>query len=121
MGSSSSAKKIVIFVKYPTPGAVKTRLAADIGPLPASQLYKSCAEHTLKVACRCNPLMIASLTACSMYVQHCVTGLVLCRCLGAGITVAYAPVDRNQAGHHTIEQQMRLWLNPMESVSLLHA
>ena len=44
-------RAVVVFVKYPTPGNVKTRVAADTGPLAASQLYKLCAEHTFRVAC----------------------------------------------------------------------
>ena len=58
MGDDPSAS-VILFVKYPTPGAVKTRLAADIGSLPASQLYRACAEHTLRIACRCCPSMPA--------------------------------------------------------------
>ena len=36
---------VVVFARYPAPGAVKTRLAADIGDDAATAFYKSCAEH----------------------------------------------------------------------------
>jgi uncharacterized protein len=35
-------------VKHPTPGAVKTRLAASIGPEAAAGLYRSLAEHVIE-------------------------------------------------------------------------
>ena len=49
---SGESGTVIIFVKYPKPGAVKTRLAADVGPAAATQLYKACAEHTLRTASR---------------------------------------------------------------------
>lgn len=49
---SGESGTVIIFVKYPKPGAVKTRLAADVGPVAATQLYKACAEHTVRAACR---------------------------------------------------------------------
>ena len=54
MPPDTTERAIIIFVKYPTPGAVKTRLVAGVGPLTSSQLYKACAEHTVRVACRCS-------------------------------------------------------------------
>lgn len=40
------------------------------------------------------------------------------RCQGADIYVAYAIVGGGNAEHHTSELQMRLWLDPVENVSL---
>lgn len=44
-----SESTLVVFVKHPTPGAVKTRLAAAIGPGAAAELYRALAEHVLEV------------------------------------------------------------------------
>lgn len=40
-------RRLLIFVKYPTPGRVKTRLAASIGTEAACELYRACAELTV--------------------------------------------------------------------------
>ncbi|CAK0762566.1 hypothetical protein CVIRNUC_002970 [Coccomyxa viridis] len=80
---------IIVFVKYPTPGNVKTRIAADTGPLAASQLYKSCAEHTLRVACGCP---------------------------GASVCVAYAFMNGGQVNDCVNDLQMRLWLDLIEDM-----
>ena len=41
---------LLIFVKYPEPGKVKTRLAATIGPELAAQLYQEFIRSTLDLA-----------------------------------------------------------------------
>ncbi|MFW6348263.1 MAG: TIGR04282 family arsenosugar biosynthesis glycosyltransferase [Cyclonatronaceae bacterium] len=41
-----SSSRLIIFVKNPVPGRVKTRLAADIGPERALELYVSLLKHT---------------------------------------------------------------------------
>jgi len=43
-----SDRALVVFVKHPTPGAVKTRLAAAIGPAAAAELYRALAERALE-------------------------------------------------------------------------
>lgn len=43
-----SDRTLVVFVKEPRPGAVKTRLAADIGPDAAAELYRMLAETVLE-------------------------------------------------------------------------
>jgi len=43
-----SQNALVVFVKHPRPGAVKTRLAAAIGPEAAAGLYRALAEHVLE-------------------------------------------------------------------------
>lgn len=43
-----SDNALVMFVKHPRPGAVKTRLAAAIGPQAAAELYRALAEHVLE-------------------------------------------------------------------------
>jgi len=43
-----SDRALVVFVKHPRPGAVKTRLAASIGPEAAAELYRALAEHVLE-------------------------------------------------------------------------
>jgi hypothetical protein len=42
-----SDRALVVFVKHPAPGAVKTRLAAAVGPVAAAELYRALAEHVL--------------------------------------------------------------------------
>jgi rSAM/selenodomain-associated transferase 1 len=43
-----SGRTLVVFVKHPAPGEVKTRLAAAIGPGPAARLYRALAERVLE-------------------------------------------------------------------------
>jgi rSAM/selenodomain-associated transferase 1 len=42
-----SDRALVVFVKHPVPGAVKTRLAGAVGPAAAAELYRALAEHVL--------------------------------------------------------------------------
>jgi len=42
-----SDRALVVFVKDPAPGAVKTRLATAVGPVAAAELYRALAEHVL--------------------------------------------------------------------------
>ncbi len=41
-------RRLLIFMKEPIPGQVKTRLAAEIGAEAACQVYRRCAERTLE-------------------------------------------------------------------------
>lgn len=43
-----SDRTLVVFVKEPRPGAVKTRLAAAVGPEAAAELYRALAESVLE-------------------------------------------------------------------------
>ena len=43
---------LLIFVKYPEPGRVKTRLASAIGPERAARLYKALAERVVCSVCQ---------------------------------------------------------------------
>ena len=43
-----SDRALVVFVKHPAPGAVKTRLGAAVGPEPAARLYRTLAERVLE-------------------------------------------------------------------------
>jgi uncharacterized protein len=43
-----STNALVVFVKHPSPGAVKTRLAAAVGPEAAARLYRRIAERVLE-------------------------------------------------------------------------
>jgi len=43
-----------VFVRFPTPGKVKTRLAAGVGPVAACAFYRACANYTMQLACRCS-------------------------------------------------------------------
>jgi rSAM/selenodomain-associated transferase 1 len=45
---AEGASALAVFVKLPRPGAVKTRLAAEIGPDAAADLYRALAEHVLE-------------------------------------------------------------------------
>ena len=42
--------EVVVFGRVPAPGAVKTRLAAEVGPMVAAQIYCVLLDHTLRVA-----------------------------------------------------------------------
>jgi rSAM/selenodomain-associated transferase 1 len=42
------SRTLVVFVKLPRPGAVKTRLAAAIGPEAAAELQRALTEHVLE-------------------------------------------------------------------------
>jgi uncharacterized protein len=46
---------LIIFLKYPEPGKVKTRLARDIGNEKACEIYKSLAENVIKNIFTKNP------------------------------------------------------------------
>lgn len=41
-------RRLLIFLKYPTPGRVKTRLAESLGAEAASAVYRACVELTLE-------------------------------------------------------------------------
>jgi rSAM/selenodomain-associated transferase 1 len=43
-----SRNALLVFVKHPSPGAVKTRLAAEVGPEAAARLYRTLAERVLE-------------------------------------------------------------------------
>jgi uncharacterized protein len=45
-------RAVVVFVKAPVPGRVKTRLAAGVGADAAIAFYRACAERTIREACR---------------------------------------------------------------------
>jgi rSAM/selenodomain-associated transferase 1 len=55
-----NANAILYFVKYPTPGKVKTRLAKSIGEAQAAQLYRQLAEENFTVvrACQNSSLIV---------------------------------------------------------------
>jgi hypothetical protein len=40
-------ERLLIFLKEPMPGQVKTRLAASVGPQAAADIYRACVEQTL--------------------------------------------------------------------------
>lgn len=43
-----STRRLLIFLKYPTPGQVKTRLASALGDTAAADIYRTCVESTLR-------------------------------------------------------------------------
>lgn len=43
-----SKRRLLIFLKYPTPGQVKTRLASALGDAAAADVYRTCVESTLR-------------------------------------------------------------------------
>ncbi len=45
---ASPSRRLLIFLKEPTPGHVKTRLAASIGKEAAGMVYRACVELTLQ-------------------------------------------------------------------------
>ncbi len=47
MGAEKVQNILIVFLKYPEPGRVKTRLAADIGPDAAVSVYRLLVEFTL--------------------------------------------------------------------------
>ena len=42
--------EVVVFGRVPVPGAVKTRLAAEVGPMAAARIYRVLLDHTLREA-----------------------------------------------------------------------
>jgi rSAM/selenodomain-associated transferase 1 len=48
-------RRLLVFLKYPSPGKVKTRLAAALGDQAASDVYRVCAEVTLERLRRFQP------------------------------------------------------------------
>ena len=46
--SARPARHVVVFVKAPRLGQVKSRLAAGIGALPALRFYRQTAAHVLR-------------------------------------------------------------------------
>jgi rSAM/selenodomain-associated transferase 1 len=48
--SKPPARAVLVFVRAPEPGRVKTRLASTIGAEAALRVYRRLAEHTLRVA-----------------------------------------------------------------------
>jgi uncharacterized protein len=49
-GSKPARRAVLVFVRAPEPGTVKTRLAAAIGAEAALRVYRRLAEHTLREA-----------------------------------------------------------------------
>jgi rSAM/selenodomain-associated transferase 2/rSAM/selenodomain-associated transferase 1 len=49
-----SARAVAVFCKLPSPGSVKTRLAASIGDGDAVKIYKRMVQHTLEQVHKCN-------------------------------------------------------------------
>ncbi|KAK9822039.1 hypothetical protein WJX74_002402 [Apatococcus lobatus] len=45
---------LIVFARYPKVGAVKTRLAAGVGAIEATELYKSFVSSTLRECLRCS-------------------------------------------------------------------
>ena len=45
MKSAAQRQVILLFVKYPEPGRVKTRIAATVGPEKAAGIYKALVAH----------------------------------------------------------------------------
>jgi len=43
---------LLVFVKYPEPGRVKTRLAADVGHERATRIYRILAERVVRAVCQ---------------------------------------------------------------------
>lgn len=50
MSAQGIPTAVLVFVRAPEPGRVKTRLAAAIGPDPALRVYRRLAEHTIREA-----------------------------------------------------------------------
>lgn len=46
--SPRGTRRLLVFLKYPAPGRVKTRLAATLGHAAAAQVYRACVELTLE-------------------------------------------------------------------------
>ncbi len=56
---------LIVFARYPAPGRVKTRLARDIGPGPACEIYRACLERTLRAARRWHRSTGGAVRVCS--------------------------------------------------------
>ena len=54
-----SSTAIIVFVKLPLPGLVKTRLARGVGPVAAACFYRACATHIVRQAAgRCTAVLV---------------------------------------------------------------
>lgn len=51
--SACSDRALIVFVRYPRVGTVKTRLAAGLGATAATELYKSFVSNILTESLRC--------------------------------------------------------------------
>jgi glycosyltransferase A (GT-A) superfamily protein (DUF2064 family) len=60
-------RHLILFARYPTPGAAKTRLIAQLGAVGAAQLAKRLTEHTLKQAERLGCSGFCRLAGCGFY------------------------------------------------------
>jgi hypothetical protein len=57
---SISAPRLVLFARYPAPGACKTRLIPALGPEGAAQVHRQLTERTVEVLCTSNaPVTVA--------------------------------------------------------------
>jgi len=45
-----TSRGLIVFLRNPVPGQVKTRLAAGIGPVAALHIYQKLVDHTLQAA-----------------------------------------------------------------------
>lgn len=61
--TSSVNARLILMLKYPRPGEVKTRLVPAVGERRASELYREMVRHTLDVARRFAAKSAVSLTA----------------------------------------------------------
>lgn len=80
MRADAPHTSVTLFIKSPTPGTVKTRLAASIGVDAATAFYVACAEHAVKA----------------------VVGVA-----GAAITVAFSPRGAEAAVRTWLEPLVR--------------
>ncbi|CAI5951021.1 unnamed protein product [Closterium sp. NIES-65] len=55
---------VMIFVKRPAPGRVKTRLAAGVGADAACDFYRACCEHVVTNIARCPDLYVTIASRC---------------------------------------------------------
>ena len=79
MTQISSSRRLIVFVRAPELGRLKTRLAADAGDRRALSIYRALAEHTLDVARR--------VADCRLVVHYAPAGAasVMTRWLGSDI------------------------------------
>src|SRR5437870_3650140 len=77
-------KRLVLMLKYPQPGAVKTRLIPALGEARAAEIYRAMVGQTLSEARRFASAFSASMTA---HVAKAPDGEALGRWLGEGIQV----------------------------------
>lgn len=97
-----AARAVAVFVRLPSPGSVKTRLAAGVGDDGAASFYRACAERTVAAACGCGRGRARVWSAARRRGPR---PRPHTSCPDVDVTVAYSPPGAGEA--------VRAWLAPV--------